>query len=363
MKDEKIKILHLEDTPSDVELVDRELRKSTIKYEISVAKNKKEFIKALKEFSPDIILSDHSLPSFNSISALKLLRESGLEIPFILVTATIPDEEAAQVMKEGADDYILKDRLSRLPIAIVNTLEKFYLAEEAVKLETDIAMKELQIANAIVEAKELERNELGKELHDNVSQLLGAAKLYIDMAKNDVENRDRFLLESSAHTLKAIQEIKMLSKGLVTSGIEKMNICEVIQNVINDIKGVYQIEIKFTNTGISGLDDKLSLNIYRIVQEQLNNIVKHAKATEVNIDLAQNNSRLTLTIKDNGVGFDTSQKYKGIGIGNITNRAELYKGGANFVSEPGDGCKLIVAFPIQKTRRLLDSPASTSSKQ
>src|ERR1035437_2842598 len=139
MKDEKIKILHLEDMPSDVELVARELRKSTIKYEISVAKNKKEFIKALKEFSPDIILSDHSLPSFNSISALKLLRESGREIPLILVTATIPDEEAAQVMKEGADDYILKDRLSRLPIAIVNTLEKFYLAEEAVKLETDIA--------------------------------------------------------------------------------------------------------------------------------------------------------------------------------------------------------------------------------
>jgi signal transduction histidine kinase len=349
MKNKKIKILHLEDLLSDAEQVEREIKKSGINYEIVVAKNRKEFTKALHNLSPDIILSDHSLPSFDSISALKILRESGLGIPFILVTSTMPDEGAAQVMKEGADDYILKDRLSRLPIAIVNTIEKFRLAQTAVKLENDIAAKEMQIANAIVEAKELERTELGKELHDNVSQLLGAAKLYIDMAKKDTENRDRFLLESSVHTLKALEEIKKLSKGLVTSITEKMGICEVIENVINDIKGAYQIAITFTHTEVGEIGEKLSLNIYRIVQEQLNNILKHANASDVIIDLSQTKSGLTLIISDNGNGFDTSKKYKGIGITNIMSRAELYKGTANFISEAGKGCKLIVTFPLQQT--------------
>jgi two-component system, NarL family, sensor histidine kinase UhpB len=82
------------------------------------------------------------------------------------------------------------------------------------------------------------------------------------------------------------------------------------------------------------------------VQEQLNNILKHAKATEVAIRLLQNKKSIMLTISDNGVGFDTRKKQKGIGVANIKSRAATYNGMAAFVSQPDQGCVLTVTFPF-----------------
>lgn len=133
----KLKILHLEDIESDAELVERTLYKSGLQFEISVVDNKAGFIKALKEFSPDIVLSDHSLPSFNSVEAIKIVKEMGLTIPFILITATLSEEFVVDVMLSGADDYILKDRMIRLPGAIELALQKFRLKNEKIKAEKE----------------------------------------------------------------------------------------------------------------------------------------------------------------------------------------------------------------------------------
>jgi PAS domain S-box-containing protein len=105
------------------------LKKAGIEFEIVHAEDKNEFIKALREFSPDVILSDHSLPSFDSREALKLVKEMGLAIPFILVTATVSEEYAVNIIREGASDYILKDRLQRLPNAITGALDKYKLEQ------------------------------------------------------------------------------------------------------------------------------------------------------------------------------------------------------------------------------------------
>ncbi|MEO7924458.1 MAG: PAS domain S-box protein [Chitinophagaceae bacterium] len=138
----KIRILHLEDSPSDAELVDRILRKARLEFEILVVDTKETFIKALKTFYPDIILADHSLPSFNSLEALSIVYQSSLRIPFVLVTATMPDEFAANIIKRGADDYILKDRLSRLPMAINNVMEKFRLENEKKMILNELVKNE-----------------------------------------------------------------------------------------------------------------------------------------------------------------------------------------------------------------------------
>ena len=122
----RLKILHIEDVPSDAELVERTLRKSGIDFEKITVDKKDEYIDALVNFKPDIILSDHSLPSFNSLEALKIMKETGVDVPFILITSTVSEEFAVNVMKEGASDYVLKDRLQRLPNAVLNALEKFH---------------------------------------------------------------------------------------------------------------------------------------------------------------------------------------------------------------------------------------------
>lgn len=127
---DKLRILHLEDFEYDSELVDRELEKAGILFEKVLVDKQADFITALNNFAPDVILSDHSLPSFNSLEALRLARKTGIKVPFILVTSTVSEEFAVTVMKEGADDYVLKDRLKRLPGALINVIEKYRIEKE-----------------------------------------------------------------------------------------------------------------------------------------------------------------------------------------------------------------------------------------
>jgi len=126
---DKIKILHLEDSPSDAGLIARELKNGKVNCEILVVDTKEKFEKALDDLGPDIILCDNSVPSLDSSSALTLVREKALTIPLIIVTATMSEEFAVNVMKQGAADYVFKDRLHRLPEAILGALEKWQLKE------------------------------------------------------------------------------------------------------------------------------------------------------------------------------------------------------------------------------------------
>ena len=109
-----------------------------------------------------------------------------------------------------------------------------------------------------------------------------------------------------------------------------------------------QGKISFTMENFNERDvqDKFKLNIFRIIQEHLNNILKHAKATIASISLLQNKGSIRLIITDNGVGFNTNKKRTGIGMANIISRATAYNGNADFVSQPGKGCVLTIIFPL-----------------
>ena len=119
-----LRILSLEDVAYDVELMQRELRKADIEYELQRVETREQFLAALKEFHPDIILADYSLPQFSALEALKLLHQHKSTVPVILVTGSHSEEAAVECMKEGAEDYILKASLTRLPSALQNALRK-----------------------------------------------------------------------------------------------------------------------------------------------------------------------------------------------------------------------------------------------
>ena len=216
------------------------------------------------------------------------------------------------------------------------------------KLEQEIKLKEKQITEAVEDAREIERSDIGKELHDNINQLLGASKLYIDIAKRGGENSETYLNLSSQYTLEAIEEIRKLTKGLTTDIIKNLGLSEAIENISTQTMEVSPVKITcaIKNFIEHSVNDKFKLNVYRIVQEQLNNILKHAKATKVNIDILQNKKSIMLIISDNGVGFDTGKKREGIGLTNIKSRAAAYNGTADFVSQPGKGYVLQVKFPV-----------------
>src|SRR3569623_1752862 len=146
--DQILRILHLEDLSSDAELIDRELKKGGLAFEKLVVDQKEEYIEGLKRFKPDIVLSDHSLPAFNSNEALAVLKQLNINIPFILVTATVSEEFAVNIIKRGAEDYILKDRLQRLPSAVRNAIEKNKLEQEKQKFIEEVIENEAFLQEA-----------------------------------------------------------------------------------------------------------------------------------------------------------------------------------------------------------------------
>ncbi len=341
----KIKILHLEDVEFDADLVKRLLKKNKIEADIKVVDNKEAYVESLIEFAPDVILSDHTLPSFNSSDALHIFLQSGIKIPFILVTATISEEYAVSVIKAGANDYILKDNLEKLPQAIINAIEKI---ESEISLENQKALDIKEKTNAVLVAQETERSQMANELLENINQILAASNLYIDCAISEADKRMVFMQNSKKYILMAIDEIKKLSQVIMPPTFQEIGLIDSLNNWIEfrqQQKGMNIItEWKSFNDEVT--NDKLQLTIYRIVQEQLNNIIKYSKAQNVYITLDQTGDALELIVKDDGVGFDTSKTTKGLGLQNINTRAEIHNGKMLLDSKPGKGCTLTVVFPL-----------------
>jgi PAS domain S-box-containing protein len=221
---------------------------------------------------------------------------------------------------------------------------------EKVLLETKLAeersIRHKEITEAVLTAQENERSDIGKDLHDNLNQILGATKLYIESARTDKKNRDLFLTKSSAFIMIVIEEIRRISKTLATPGIHTMGLFDSIRILLSDLVLINPIKIEFNKKDIveKDLNEKLQLNIFRIVQEQLNNICKHANATHAAIELSRHEKEIILLISDNGKGWDTSERSKGVGIRNITSRAELCNGKAEIESKPGEGFQLRVSL-------------------
>ena len=148
----EVRILILEDLPADAELMERELHKGGIEFSAKRVETKETFLKELKDFGPDLILADLTLPTFNGIAALAIVQERYPDIPFIFVSGTIGEELAIETLKRGAADYVLKDRLSRLVPAVNRALRE---AEERANLkraeeEREKLIHELQEALAKV---------------------------------------------------------------------------------------------------------------------------------------------------------------------------------------------------------------------
>jgi PAS domain S-box-containing protein len=236
-------------------------------------------------------------------------------------------------------------------IGVIHDVSKMQRLEET--LDREIRLNKSHITEAVVEAKEMERSDLGKELHDNVNQLLGASMLYLDMARKDIKNGEIYLIHSSEYTFSAIQEIRKLTKGLITDTIKDFGLCAAIEDIVRDTMEACPVKIHcvLQPSLETSMSEKFKMNAFRIVQEQLTNILKHARATDISIVMSEINGKFALTIADNGIGFNNTKKstHNGIGMRNIISRAEFYNGTARFLTKPGNGCKLVITFPATLT--------------
>lgn len=216
------------------------------------------------------------------------------------------------------------------------------------KLMDERITRQREITGAVISAQETERAEIGKELHDNLNQLLAVAKLYIQMARKSATKHDVYLDRSCGLIVNVIEEVRRISKALVVPGMYAIGVIDNINNLISDLSDIHPVEFSFhSDPSLSELlGNKLQLTIFRIVQEQVNNILKHANATHATIDLVMKDNFVDLMITDDGIGCDENAKSYGVGITNIKSRAALYYGTANITSAAGKGYKLHVSLPV-----------------
>jgi PAS domain S-box-containing protein len=211
---------------------------------------------------------------------------------------------------------------------------------------------ENKITKAIIKTQEDERYEIGSELHDNVCQILAAAKMNLGMLKpflplNVVQSYN----QCCEGILLATNEIRNLSHRLAPAFFENTKLQDAFENLLKtfNIKDNYNISMVFDNAAKNNfMSMEIKLTLYRILQEQLRNIVQYAKCTYIEVRVFVYNQKLHMRIADNGIGFDPNVVKAGIGIANMKRRAELFSGKLEINSSPGEGCEILIIIPKVK---------------
>ncbi|RYF90098.1 MAG: PAS domain-containing sensor histidine kinase, partial [Chitinophagaceae bacterium] len=202
-----------------------------------------------------------------------------------------------------------------------------------------------KIARAIITGQEKERNYIGRELHDSVCQILVGAKLHMGTTAIKASAMGHLIKYPIELIDTAVEEIRALSHQLVTP-VKNIDLEELVRELLYNLGRSTELDIHFEYALTEHLkDDDLKLNIYRLVQELISNMLKHAAATHVDIILKQLFNMISIQVADNGKGFDMQNKTGGIGISNMINRVQSFNGNIQITSSPGTGCTVNILIP------------------
>ncbi len=236
-----------------------------------------------------------------------------------------------------------QDQAYRIISAMQDVTQHSELLE---KLSEQRLSHEKELSQIILSTQESERRSLAAELHDNINQLMTTAKLHIELAKSNPA-RSSEILEKVEHMMNhIINEVRILSREIAPSGITDLGLADSLMDMAASIEKTGKITIDVNTSSFTeenmNVDKKLTL--YRIAQEQLNNIIKHAKATHASIHIYSTNGFVQMEIKDNGVGFNMHMLTPGMGFSNMRKRLEVFNGKMHIVSAPGRGTELVISL-------------------
>jgi signal transduction histidine kinase len=217
------------------------------------------------------------------------------------------------------------------------------------KLAKEQATRQRQIMDAAIQVQEKERSQLGTELHDNVNQVLTTIKLYIEMyLSNTVDDRN-ILYKAVGYVQDCINEIRSISRRLSAPTLGKITLKESLKELVDSFNVTNRINIELAIANFP-LSQELHLAFYRIVQEQLTNIIKHAEAKNVQIMIMESCKVVRLIIKDDGKGFNPEVQKKGVGLKSIASRVESLKGQLYIKSAKGKGTMIKVNLPYHEKK-------------
>lgn len=326
----KLDILHLEDLAADAGLVHRHLSKAGMDCEIKVVDNEKDYVHALKENNPDLILSDHSLPQFDSTKALELFRREKMNIPFILVTGAVSEEFAVQSLKKGADDYVLKSNLSRLPNAIRRAL-----VEKKTKKERDELVGKLESS---LQEKEVLLKEVHHRVKNNLAIITSLLNIQADTIKNKKVKSLLMESESRVRSMGMIHEMLYQQDNFSNIGFETY-ILKLLQFISsNYIRPGLSVKYHVSARDIC-LNINMAIPCALIMNELITNAYKHAfngrQTGEIRISLSRENNKYTLSVKDNGVGMPEIKDKSTLGMTLVYGLARQMEGAVTINNSGG----------------------------
>jgi PAS domain S-box-containing protein len=212
--------------------------------------------------------------------------------------------------------------------------------------------EEMRTSKAIITTQEQERQYIGAELHDNVNQILASSLLVLGMIRNEkmkITEAHEFIDTGKMYINNAIEELRKLSHELAPASFDNRSLKDAFMNLLMTFNLNKQFDVKLDfDDKCNTVNGEIQLNLYRIMQEQIKNIIKYSAADKIEVSLAQVNGCVNMRIFDNGKGFNVKSAKSGIGLNNIRKRAESFSGKFILNSEPGKGCEIIVTIPRGK---------------
>ncbi|RYY63786.1 MAG: PAS domain S-box protein [Chitinophagaceae bacterium] len=215
------------------------------------------------------------------------------------------------------------------------------------QLDEEMRERQQMITAAAIKAQESERALVSQELHDNVNQVLTTVKLYTELVRDGIGDQQELMNKSVDLLQRSITEIRSLSKRLSAPSLGNIRLRDSVHELTNAVAATNQLQVSLDTEALNDADveQDVHLAVYRILQEQLTNVLKHAGATTVEIRFDRKGCQLEMQVQDNGKGFDPRRRSNGIGITNMMTRAESVHGFLQLDTAPGQGCSLMVRVP------------------
>ena len=243
--------------------------------------------------------------------------------------------------------YVVYENL--LPVKMIGSLQDISeLSTLRDELQKEKIKRQQQLSETVIQMQEQERSRISYELHDNINQVISTAKLFADMLNPAGPEQEAAKQQCIDYLVMAIDKVRNLSKELLVPRVNDRGLTESIRVLLSDLTISEKITVHFNHDPENDLlAESKNVTLFRIVQEQLKNILKHSDARRADIGLYYKPDSVKLVIKDNGIGFDAGNTSRGIGLSTIYERTRFYNGSVKIDTAPGKGCVLTVDIPYE----------------
>jgi signal transduction histidine kinase len=346
-----IRLLVVEDSELDFELLIRSLRRQSLE-PVSIRVEDAEGLRAaLSERPWDAVISDHHLPRFSSTEALQIVRASGLNLPFIIVSGTIGEDAAVSAMQAGADDYLIKGRLARLGPALRNAMSAAAARRERGAARQALAESEQRLralTDHLQQAVEQERAAIAREVHDDVGGMLTALRFDLAWIERHGEPPMRARARQGLDTLnQAVLAVQRIMRNLRPPALDA-GIVAALDFLVTQFASRTGIATRLTsNRERIEVSEQVAITVYRVAQESLTNVAKHARAARARLDLVIQDDTLSLVIADDGVGLRAGDldKPDSFGLRGLTERVRQVHGWLDIAVGEGRG-EVMLTIPL-----------------